>query len=148
MIGWGWLERPQRGPRPAQSDLGLIEGWLGSQRGLAETVGEWAFYASLVLLVLALIKRFPYHWFRKIHKWLAVVYLALVFHALVLTKFSYWSQPVGWVLAILMLAGSVAAVVMLLGRIGHKRKVEGMVESLAYYPELRVLETRISLREG
>ena len=148
MIGWGWLERPVRGPRPAQTDLGLIEGWLGSQRGLAESVGEWAFYISLALIVLALTKWFPYHWFKKIHKWLAVAYLALVFHSLVLIKYAYWSQPVGWILAVLMLAGSLAAVLVLLGRVGSKRKVEGTVESLSYYPELRVLETRIALREG
>lgn len=148
MVGWGWLERPVRGPRPAASELGPIEGWLGSQRGLAESVGEWAFYAALVLLVLALIKYFPYHLFRKTHKWLAVAYLVLVFHALVLTKFAYWAQPVGWLLALLLLGGSLAAAWVLLGKVGSGRKVAGTVESLSYYPELRVLETQIVLSEG
>lgn len=148
MVGWGWLERPVRGPRPARSGLGALEGWLSGQRHLAESVGEWAFYAALVLLVLALLKWFPYHLFRKTHKWLAVAYLVLVFHSLVLTKFAYWSQPVGWVLAILLLGGSFAAASVLLGRVGSGRKVKGRVESLSYYPELRVLETQISLSEG
>lgn len=148
MVGWGWLERPVRGPRPARSGLGALEGWLSGQRHLAESVGEWAFYAALVLLVLALLKWFPYHLFRKTHKWLAVAYLVLVFHSLVLTKFAYWSQPVGWVLAILLLGGSFAALSVLLGRVGSGRKVKGRVESLSYYPELRVLETQISLSEG
>ena len=148
MVGWGWLERPVRGPRAAASELGAIEGWLGGQRHLAESVGEWAFYAALVLLVLALLKWFPYHLFRKTHKWLAVAYLVLVFHSVVLTKFSYWAQPVGWVLAILMLGGSFAALSVLLGRVGSGRKVKGCVESLSYYPELRVLESQITLSEG
>lgn len=148
MVGWGWLERPVRGPRPARADLGPLEGWLGSQRGLAESVGEWAFYATLILLVLALVKRFPYHLFRKTHKWLAVAYLVLVFHSLVLTKFAYWTQPVGWILALLMLGGSVAAALVLLGQVGMARKVKGTVESLSYYPELRVLETQVALSEG
>lgn len=148
MVGWGWLERPVRGPRPARADLGPLEGWLGSQRGLAESVGEWAFYATLILLVLALVKRFPYHLFRKTHKWLAVAYLVLVFHSVVLTKFAYWTQPVGWILALLMLGGSVAAVLVLLGQVGKTRKVKGTVESLSYYPELRVLETQVALSEG
>ncbi len=148
MVGWGWLQRPVRGPRPAPSDLGVIEGWLGGQRQLAESVGEWAFYAALALLALALIKRFPYHLFRKTHKWLAVAYLVLVYHAVVLTKFAYWTQPIGWVVAVLMLGGSVAAVLVLFGQVGRGRKVDGAVDSLSYYPELRVMETHIALREG
>ncbi len=32
---------------------------------LAETIGEWAFYAAAILIVLALVKRFP--WFFKTH---------------------------------------------------------------------------------
>ena len=148
MVGWGWLERPQRGPRPAASELGPIEGWLGGQRHLAESVGEWAFYAALALLVLALVKYFPYHLFRKTHKWLAVAYLSLVFHTLVLTKFAYWAQPIGWLLAVLLTSGSVAALWVLLGKVGSGRKVNGTIESLAYYPELRVLETRVALNAG
>ena len=148
MVGWGWLERPARGPRPARPDLGALEGWLSGQRHLAESVGEWAFYAALVLLVLALLKWFPYHLFRKTHKWLAVASLVLAFHSLVLTRFAYWSQPVGWVLAILLLGGSFAALSVLLGRVGRGRKLKGTVESLSYYPELRVLETQIALSEG
>ena len=148
MVGWGWLERPSRGPRPAQPDLGLIEGWLGSQRGLAESVGEWAFYAALVLMILALIKWFPYHWFRKTHKWLAVAYLVLVFHSVVLVKFGYWTQPVGWVLGALMLGGTVSAAWVLSGQMGRGRKVQGTVTALQYYPDLRVLETHVALAKG
>ena len=77
-----------------------------------------------------------------------MAYLVLVFHSLVLTKFAYWAQPVGWVLALLLLGGSYAAVAVLLGRVGSGRKVDGTVESLTYYPELRVLETQIALSDG
>lgn len=147
MVGWGWLEKPVRELRPAQT-LGTIESWLRSQRGLAESIGEWMFYAAAVLIVLALIKRFPYHLFVKTHKWLAAAYLALVFHSVVLTKFDYWTQPVGWVLAALMLAGSIAAVLALLGRIGAGRKVQGTIESLTEFPALRVLATTVAVNEG
>ena len=147
MVGWGWLVRPARGPRPT-GDKGLIEGLLGSQRGLAETVGEWAFYAAALLLVLALIKRFPYRLFAKTHTWLAAIYLALVFHSVVLVKYAYWGQPVGWVLAPLMAAGSVAAVRVLLGRVGARRKVQGTITALRPYPELDVLESRVTLADG
>ena len=59
MVGWGWLTRPVRGPRPDPSQLGGVEGWLSGQRGLAESLGEWAFYAAALLLVLALITYIP-----------------------------------------------------------------------------------------
>lgn len=147
MVGWGWLIKPERKPRDPQA-LGLVEEWLRGQRGLAESLGEWAFYAAVILIALALIKRFPYHLFTKTHKWLAISYLILVYHSLVLTQFGYWTQPVGWVLAVLMLAGSVAAVIVLLGRIGARRRTSGGIESLTYYPELRVLESAIRMEAG
>ena len=148
MVGWGWLERPARGPRPAASQQGAIEGWLSAQRGLAESVGEWAFYAAALLIVLALLERFPYHLFARTHRWIALAYLVLVFHALVLTRFDYWQQPVGWLLALLMAGGSVAAALVLLRRVGAGRKVAGTIEALQHYPGLDVLESRILLQPG
>lgn len=121
MVGWGWLEKPVRRP-VAGEPPGVVEGWLRSQRGLAESVGEWAFYAAAALIVVALVKRFPYHWFVKTHKWIAVAYLALAYHSVVLTQVAYWSQPVGWLLGGLLLGGSVAALLALTGRIGAGRK--------------------------
>ncbi len=147
MVGWGWLEKPAKKPR-VEETLGVIEGWLRSQRGLAESVGEWVFYAAAVLIVLALVKRFPYHLFVKTHKWLAAAYLALAYHTVVLTKIDYWMQPVGWVLAALLIGGSVAALLSLIGRIGADRKVQGTIASLTDYPVLRVLETAVVLEEG
>lgn len=147
MVGWGWLTRPPRRAGGGQG-LGLADGWLRSQRGLAENLGEWAFYAVVVLIVLALIKRFPYHLFQKTHKWLAVGYLVLVYHTVILTKTSYWAQPIGWLLAALLLSGTAAAFWVLAGRVGAGRRVQGTVDTLTYYPELRVLETGISLDEG
>lgn len=147
MVAWGWLEKPARKPR-SEETLGLIEGWLRSQREFAESVGEWVFYAAVLLLILALVKRFPYHWFVKTHKWLAAAYLALAYHTVVLTKIDYWTQPLGWVLAALLLGGSVAGVLALAGRIGAERKVQGRIASIIDYPALRVLETDVVLEEG
>ncbi|HJV28598.1 MAG TPA: ferric reductase-like transmembrane domain-containing protein [Aromatoleum sp.] len=147
MVGWGWLEKPLRKPGAGEA-LGTIEGWLRSQRGFAESVGEWAFYAAVVLIVLALIKRFPYHWFVKTHKWIAVAYLALAYHSAVLIKIDYWSQPVGGLLAVLLLIGSAAALLSLTGRIGVSRKAQGTIVALTDYPALRVLETAVVLEDG
>lgn len=146
MVGWGWLTRPPRGPAPELTNP--IEHFLRTQRGLAENLGEWTFYAAAILIILALIKRFPYHLFFKTHRLLAIGYLILVYHTIVLMKFDYWNEPVGWITALLMIGGSIAAVIVLLRRVGADRQVNGVIETLIPYPELRVLETEIRLNEG
>lgn len=147
MVGWGWLTRPERRP-PAEGMRSSVELWLRSQRGLAESWGEWAFYAAAILIVLALVKRFPYHWFKRTHRWLALVYLILVYHSVVLLKSAYWAQPVGWLTALLLLVGTASAVLALAGRVGRNRQVAGTIQALTFYPGLRVIEGVIQLEPG
>ncbi|MEQ6884731.1 ferric reductase-like transmembrane domain-containing protein [Salicola sp. Rm-C-2C1-2] len=133
-----WAEEPAEG----------LHSWLQKQEGIAEAVGEWSFYAIVTLLILALVRWFPYHLFQKSHRLLAVAYVFIVYHSLVLMRFDYWSQPIGWVTAALMLAGLIATIIVLTGRIGHSRKVKGTVESLAFYSRLQVLEGTVNLEDG
>lgn len=147
MVGWGWLDRPQRKP-PSGEMLSQFETWLRSQRGLAESLGEWVFYGMLILIALALIKAVPYRWFRKTHKLLAVVYLVLVYHSLILLKAEYWTQPLGWVMAALMLGGSVAAVLVLVAGVGRKRRISGEIASLDRYPGVGAIEGSIRMDSG
>jgi predicted ferric reductase len=146
--GWltdlGWMARPvrERGPEP----VAPIFKWLQSQHGLAEGLGEWAFYAAVLLIGLALLKWFPYRLFFKTHRLLAVAYLALVFHSVVLTKFSYWGQPLGPVMALLWLAGTVAALKILLGRVGLSRRAVGVIELISEHQPVRVLELGVQIR--
>lgn len=145
-VGWGLLERPVRGPRaPIDNPL---EAALAGLRGTAEGWGEWAFYAAVVLIVLALITYFPYRLFYKTHRLLAGAYLVLVFHTVVLTKFSYWMTPLGWVIAVLLAGGTWAAIVVLLRRVAAERQVKGRILSLQYYPGVRALETEIEVPSG
>lgn len=154
MAQWGWIEaRRPGGGRPgggqaAADGVMTLQQWLGSQRHLAENVGEWAFYAAALLMIMALVKRIPYHWFVKFHKLLAVGYLALVFHALVLLKYDYWAQPIGWMMAFLLAAGTVSALMVLFKHVGAGRKVQGKVESLHHSPILNVLTTTVKLQAG
>ena len=145
LIDLGWLERPIRRVRGPLPDG--MEGLLMSQRKLAETLGEYAFYALCALLLLALIKHFPYKRFFKTHRWMAVVYLVLVVHAVVLMKFSYWSQGIGLLTAVLMALGSAAAVVSLLRRVGIHRRATGVIEALEHHPESGVLRVDVRLQD-
>jgi predicted ferric reductase len=126
----------------------LIEQAFQSVRGLAEDMGEWAAYAAALLIVLALLKRFPYRLFFKTHRLLAVAYLVFAFHAVVLLKFSYWTTPLGPLTALLVAGGVWAAIVVLRRRVAADRRVAGSIASLRYYPGVRVLETQIFVPEG
>lgn len=146
MVEWGWLVRPQRPPRGAPPPG--LEGFFRSLRGLAGDLGEWAFYAAAVFIVLALVKRFPYRLFARTHKWIALAYLALALHMVVLLKFDYWKQPIGWVMAILLVVGCWGAVMSLSGWIGRGRKVKGRIGALKHQPLLNALQLQVRLDPG
>lgn len=142
----GWMERPRHGPRPTLANP--IEQFLTTLREPAVGLGEWAFYAAVLLIAVALIHRIPYRLFYKTHRVLAVAYLVLVFHSVVLLSFSYWASPLGIVMAILLAYGTWAAIVVLLRRVGAGRLADGTIIRLNYYPSLRVLEGEIDVPHG
>jgi len=137
-VGWGWLERPARGARKAIENP--LAAWLSDRRGLAEDLGEWAFYAVVALIAVALIRRFPYRLFYKTHRLLAVAYLVLAFHSVVLMNFSYWSSPLGWLTALLLAGAIWAALVTLVRRIGAGRRVQGTITAMHYFAGVKALE--------
>ncbi len=148
MTDLGLIERGARPPRPDPDTLSAVQQLLGGLRNPAEFIGEWAFYAVVLLIALALIKRFPYRLFVKTHTLIALVYLALTFHAVVLMKFATWTQPLGIVMGLLLVAGVASAVLVLTRQIGKRRQVEGTIEAQHYFPEMNVLETSILLEDG
>lgn len=145
-VGAGWLERPVRGARKVPDNA--FAQYLGSLRDPAEGLGEWAFYAAVLLLVLALIRRFPYRLFFKTHRLLAVAFLVLAFHSVVLVDFRYWASPLGVAMALLLAAGTYAAVIVLLRRVGAGRQVQGRIAGLQFYPGVRALVTEIEVSQG
>ncbi|GBG00763.1 ferric reductase [Azospira sp. I13] len=144
-VGWGWLERPPRGPRLEES-IELFR-FFQSQRGLAEDIGEWAFYGAVVLILLALAKRFPYRHFHLAHRLLAPIYLLLAFHSVVLLRFRDWNEALGLALALLVAGGCISAGVSLAGRVGIRRQVVGEIEDLALHQDNRVLKVGLRLRD-
>ena len=149
MVGLGLIEAPNRGPRggSGQAQEG-IQGFFMSQRGLAEGVGEWAFYATVLLIALALIQRFPYRLFASTHTLIAVAYLALVAHSVVLLNFNAWTQPLGILMALLMAGGVVSALLALTRQIGRTNRVSGQITSTRTFPELNSTAVSIALNEG
>ncbi len=110
--------------RPNEAE---VSGLLESLRDAGEELGEFAIYLVLALVVLSLWKRFPYKFWRHLHRAMPLLYLLLAFHAAVLAPLDYWTQPVGVLLAVLLASGVVASGVALGGRIGRDRRVKGVV---------------------
>jgi predicted ferric reductase len=138
LVSWGWVERQPREARAALTNV--VEAFLAGWRDAAEDLGEPALYAAIVLIALALVTRFPYRWFYKTHRLLAAIYLLLAFHTVALLKFSYWSTPLGWLMALLLIAGIWAAVSVLLRQVGASRKTTAHITSLRYFPGVHSLE--------
>ncbi len=145
LAGTGWIERPVRHESGAAQASPVLQ-FLQDQRGLAEGLGEWAFYAVVLLIALALVKWFPYRHFFKTHRLLAVAYLTLVFHSVVLMKPGYWNHVIAPVMALLMLAGSAAAVFILFRKVGKNRTTVGLIEGITYHQSLQILEIGIQLK--
>ena len=144
LVSLGWLQRSAR-LRTAPPEDPLLR-FIQSQHGLAQDIGEWAFYAAVLLIVLALVKRFPYRYFVSTHRLLAVAYLALVFHSLILMPLAYWGQLIGPLMAVLMAGGSVAALALLFRRVGRSRRAVGVVEQVHHYTAMKVLEVNVQLK--
>jgi len=145
LVAVGAMTAPPRAPtgRRAPATPGLLHTLQGPARG----VGQWCFWAVVILIVLALLKWFPYRPFLRTHRLLAIVYLALVFHSLVLLKTSYWTYVIGWVVAALLGAGSVAAVYILFKRVGRTRQAVGAIEEVTGHQEGRIVAVRVCLKD-
>jgi len=112
-----------------------ISGLVENIQEVAEDVGEWGFYMVTAMVMLSLLKFVPYKFWRYLHRTMPVLYLLLVFHAAWLTPLSWWQQPVGLLLAMLMVAGSLAAMSSLTGNIGKKRRVQGIIKAVSNNPK-------------
>ncbi|PRX91787.1 ferric reductase-like transmembrane domain-containing protein [Paraburkholderia sp. BL25I1N1] len=148
LIGLGWMQGPlrERGLSPSVAPSAFVQ-ILDAQHGLAKGIGEWTFYATVAIIVVALLKAFPYRHFFKTHRLLAVAYPLLAFHAVVLMKHGYWTTAIGPVITLLIILAMMATSVSLLRRIGRTRQAAGHIEELVHYREMRVLSIVIKLKD-
>lgn len=147
LVALGWMTAQPRGARPRGPTPSGIEGTLRSLRGIAEGLGEKAFYAAAILIALALIKRFSYRWFQKTHRILAVAMLILLFHAVVLMKTAYWTTALGPVMALLWLAMLIGACVVLARRVGARNKSAASITAIRALPESESVELTLAMDE-
>lgn len=149
LVGLGWLRRQAYSASPLRAEMPALE-WLQQalrgQRGMAVMVGEWAFYLAVLMMLLALVRTFPYRYFFKVHRLLAAAFLALAWHAVVLMRVDYWVGALGPPLAVLVVAGSIAAVRVLLRRVAAGRKAVGEVSAITRHEALHTLELTIDIK--
>ena len=145
-IALGVMEATNRqrptGDRP---EVGAVQTFFNSQRGTAEMLGEWAFYATVVLIAIALTRRIPYRLFAKIHTLIAVAYLILVYHGVVLMDFEAWFHPIGIVTALLMIGGVIVALLALTRQIGRRRQVGGRIAEIRKFPSMQIMGAEIAI---
>lgn len=136
----GWLFKPEDFPSHAPS-------WSQPYRHDAKSVAESALFLALVLMKVAPLRRIPHSWFAKPHHLLPAAYLFLVSHGLLLIPGAFRQRPAGALAAAWVLVGSVAASISLLGRVGRRRRMNGVVNHRREIG-LNVFELHCRLRDG
>jgi predicted ferric reductase len=134
-----FFEKPAKGPHDAFA-------WAEPLRGFAKDLGEWSVYLLLAMLVLTLWKLVPYRFWRRVHRVMPIVYLALALHALVLFPASLWTQPIGAILAFAIAVGAYGSLVSLLGGIGRGRRMHGRIREVRRTGD--VLSVRCAIGRG
>ena len=105
-------------------------GFIDTMRDAAEDVGEFAVYLLFAMLFITLWRKFPYKYWRYLHRGMPALYLLLAFHGAWLAPLQWWQQPIGVLMAALLLGGSIASGLSLAGRVGRRRQVRGTVTAI------------------
>ncbi len=144
-----WAIRPDwmQGPARMSEQTENAFQFLADQRATALAVGNWALCAVILLTALALLKPLLYRHFFKTHWLLAILYLFLVFHSVVLMKGSYPSEGLVPVMALLMIGGSAAAFRILFRKLGRSRRTVGILDEITHNADLCLLEVTVQLED-
>ncbi|EPN4955174.1 ferredoxin reductase family protein [Vibrio diabolicus] len=137
-----WLEKPVKhtGEGPSGNNFVGFELWVKELRDIGLDLGEWGFYLLLVLLAVSLWTVVKYKPFKLSHRLMAVVYLMVALHSVLLIKHAYWGDPIHFIAFGFALMGSAAAVYSLFGFVGRANRYPAKVVSTRYFPQARVME--------
>lgn len=128
------------GPRPAH-------GMPDPLRGFMRELGEIAFYAMILFLIISLVKKIPYRQFKLIHKLGAILVLMALSHSVYLISDNLRWTPFGVLAQVICMIGFIAVVFSLSGRIGVSQRHRGRVVSVQH-PVSGVIEVVISVPES
>ncbi|MBE0507312.1 MAG: ferric reductase-like transmembrane domain-containing protein [Marinospirillum sp.] len=109
---------------------GRFSGLLDNLQDGAEDLGEPGLYLLLLLVAISLLRLVPYFYWRHLHRVMPLIYLALAAHALLLAPLSWWQQPTGWIMALLIVGGVFSSLQSLTGQIGRSRRYKGLIQSV------------------
>ncbi|HGP1812211.1 TPA: ferric reductase-like transmembrane domain-containing protein [Salmonella enterica] len=116
----GWITPQQK----IRHMAGTAPEWPIELASIGQTIAEWAIYILIILCIISLSKKVPYHLFKYIHKIFPLIYLSMTFHTLtILSKTSWWSSPSLLIILLLADIGTVSAFISLFQLIGKKRKI-------------------------
>lgn len=104
-----------------------FSGFLDSLQDMAEDLGEPGLYVLLALVAITLIRWVPYLFWRYLHRVMPLIYLALAAHAVLLAPLSWWQNPIGWLMAALIIGGVMASLQSLTGQIGKTYRWKGLI---------------------
>nr|WP_210422474.1 FAD-binding oxidoreductase [Spirosoma sp. KCTC 42546] len=97
----------------------------------------------IILVIIALSAKIPYHIFRKTHKIFSAVFLLGAYHGATAQLKERWlATPGGYLLLVLVIVGVVAAFIGLFQRIGVSRKVAARISQLDNRPQ-GILDIRL-----
>lgn len=150
LIGLNIIAHPGElgdGSRFSQLDIMLFQSGV--------LLAEIAFYLLVVLILLSLIKKVPYHVFQKLHKVFPVIFIILAYHAATAQNKEDWlSSPAGYLLLILLVIGVGAALVSLCRKIGVSNQANATIQTVNIHQntlleiELQVLDKPFAYQAG
>lgn len=95
----------------------------------------------MVVLIVALIKKVPYHIFKYIHKIIPVLFLVIAYHSFTIQIKGVWFGSIGsYILSAVIFIGVIAAVIDLFQLIGCKHKVFAEVAKAEHNEKSKTLE--------
>jgi predicted ferric reductase len=124
------LHATQAGDLNLQMSGGVLP-WQSDLSEVALHMVGPVFYLTLLLVVIALISKIPYHLFRKNHKIFPLVYLIAAFHsATVQIKTGWFGTPGFYLLLIMIAVGVFAALIDLMQQIGFMHRNRATITQL------------------
>lgn len=117
---------------------------LKSFRDSAETIGEVLVYLFAIMLILTLLHKLPYRFWKYIHKLITILFVGVVFHTLVLMPARYWGEPIGIVIIILSFMGIIAGIIAIFGLIGKHRQFESTIVDVEHQDDITLVTCSMS----